>query len=438
MIFDVIRQDKGKDLQVLLKITVASEVVKNKRSAKLQELSKKVKLPGFRPGKVPFQEVVRRFEKSAHGEVMQVLIEEGLQSAIQSEKLEPISQPKVEVLKSEISGDLEFNVAFERSPNIELVDLTKLKVKKPVAEISAKVLEDAANKVRDQYTEFSVVEKKSAVGDQLTIDFKGKIDGELFDGGSADDFKFVLGQGNMLPEFEKALIGKSKDEVADFSLTFPADYHAAHLAGKLADFSVVVRAVAKGVLPELNEEFFEKLRCEPPTKDGFYEQVKKPLLDQLDQQLNAILKFRVFAALVDKHDFQIPESHIENELKRLESAFKYYNKGKEIDTKEQKNLQKKAGQNVQIGFLLRHIIDEQKIELDQSLVDKEIFSLSASYEDPSAFIKWYREDAARMEGVQAQVLENQVVDWVLSKISIQEESVAYDKVAELLEKEQDK
>lgn len=438
MIFDVIREDKGKDLQVILKIKVASDVIKKKRSAKLQEWSKKAKIDGFRPGKIPFQEIVRRFEKSAHGEVMQGLIEEGLQSAIKSEKVEPITQPKVNIVKSDIAEDLEFSVEFERSPNIDLVDLEKTEIKKPVSEVPDKVVQEAVQKVREQYTEFAEVDKKAENSDQLTIDFKGKLGEEFFDGGSADDYKFVLGQGSMLPEFEKALVGKSKGDVVDFPLTFPADYHATHLAGKLVNFNVKVCSVAKGVLPELNSEFFEKLRCEPPTKEGFYDQVKQPLVAQLDQQVDTIVRFRVFAMLADKHKFQIPESHIEEELKRLESAYKYSNQGKEIDTKEQKKLQKQAGNNVKLGFLLRHIVDEQQIHLDQALVDKELEKLSASYEDPSVFIKWYREDKARMENIKGQVLESQVIDWVLSKVKIKEESVVYDKIAELLEKEQSK
>jgi trigger factor len=436
MIFDVIREDKGKDLQVVLKIKVASDVIKKKRSAKLQEWSKKAKIDGFRPGKIPFQEIVRRFEKSAHGEVMQGLIEEGLQSAIKSEKVEPITQPKVNIVKSDIAEDLEFSVEFERSPSIELVDLEKIEVKRPVSEVPDKVVQEAADKVREQYTEFEQADKKSENGDQLTIDFKGKLDGEFFDGGSADDYKFVLGQGNMLPEFEKALVGKSKGDEVEFPLTFPNDYHASNLAGKLVSFNVKICSVAKGVLPELNSEFFEKLRCEPPTKEGFYNQVKQPLVAQLEQQIDAVVKVRVFDLLSDKHKFQIPESHIEEELKRLESAYKYSNQGKEIDNKEQKKLQKQAGNNVKLGFLLRYIIDEQNIELDQSLVDKELEKLSAAYEDPAVFIKWYREDKARMENIRGQVLESQVIDWVLSKVKIKEESVAYEKIAEILEKEQ--
>jgi len=419
----------------LLAIKIPADEVRVKRVAKLKEWSKKVKLDGFRPGKVPYSEIVKRFEKSAHQDVLQFFIEEGSRLAMDEAKLNAVSQPKVEVISDDIAGDLQYNLTFERTPDVKLTELSKLKIKKPLSEVPAEVVDEAVLKVREQYGTYEVTSKPASCGDEVTIDFNGFLDGKPFAGGSAEDYKVVLGQGKMLIDFENAVMDKVAGDEVQFPLTFPKDYHSADLAGKTVDFAVKIKAVAKGDLPELDEEFFKKLQCKPATLEVFSDQIKQPLQDQLEGQLRLIVKERIFTLLTDKHKFQLPESHVDGELSRLELEYKKTHQGESPSVKEQKKLQKQAAHNVKLGFLLHHIIRVNDITLDENLVQAEIAKLGASYDDLEMFSKWYKEDKARLEGLHSQVLETQVVDWLLSQLNVQEETVAYSKVADILNKE---
>lgn len=434
MTFDLVREDKGKGLGVQLRITVPADQLNQQRDSKLKQWAKKVKLDGFRPGKVPMREVRKRFESAAHQECLQQTIQEVLQDAIKQIDVEPITQPKINIASSNIGEVLEFEVKFDQCPEVKLMNFAKSTIKKPVSALTKEAIAEAVVKVREQHRMFEVQDKPAENGDELVIDFKGMLGGEAFEGGSANEHKFVLGEGKMLPDFEQQLLEKRAGDTVEFPMTFPKDYHAKHLAGQSVRFAVKLHTVASGTLPELNEAFFKKLGCDPATQEGFEAEVSKPLQSQLEQQIKMVTKDRVLDLLEDKHKVQLPEQHVEQELARLEKLHAEKH-GNGPDVKSQKQLMKQAQKNVTLSFVLREIMQKNEIKLDEMRVESEIRDMALPYVETSVFVQWYKEDEQRMEQLRAQVLEDQVIDWVISQVTIKEEKVPYANVAKMLEKE---
>lgn len=434
MSIEVVREDKGKGLEVQLRVTIPAEELDQQRALKLKEWAQKVQLPGFRRGRVPAAEVRKRYESAAHQELLQTMIQESLQEAIRQVDVEPVAQPKLNIKSSAIGSMLEYQVNFEQYPEIKLAKFESCTVKKPITDLPEKEVQAAIEKVCQQNRQFEVVEKPAELDNELVVDFKGLMNGEPFEGGSASGYKLILGQGRMLEDFETPLLGKCAGDTVEFPLTFPADYHSQNLAGQSVHFTVKIHTVASGDLPELNEKFFKHLGLNPPTQAVFETEVKEPLQSQLDQQLWELSKRRVFDVLISKHKVQLPEVLVEETLKNLEQDHKKKNNSPP-STREQKSLLKMAQRQVSLGLIMREIMRDQAIQLDELRVESAIRALAVPYVDSSVFVKWYREDPARMEQIRSRVLEDQVVDWVLSKVKVKDETVAYHQVATLLEKE---
>ena len=434
MSIEVVREDKGKGLEVQLRVTIPAEELDHQRTLKLKEWAHKVKLPGFRPGRVPAHEVRKRYESAAHQELLQKMIQDSLQEAIRQVDVEPVAQPTINIKSSAIGSMLEYQVNFEQYPEIKLAKFESCTVKTPITTLPEKEVTAAIEKVRQQNRQFEIVEKPAELNNELVVDFKGLINGEPFEGGSASGYKLILGQGRMLADFETPLLGKCAGDTVEFPLTFPKDYHSQHLAGQSVHFTVKIYTVASGDLPELNEKFFKHLGLNPPTQTVFEAEVKQPLQSQLDQQVRELAKRRVFDMLISKHKVQLPEVLVEETLKNLEKDHTKQHKSPP-STREQKSLLKMAQRQVSLGLIMREIMRAQAIQLDELRVESAIRALAVPYVDSSVFVKWYQEDPARMEQIRSRVLEDQVVDWVLSKVKVKDEKVAYHQVTTLLAKE---
>jgi len=432
MSIEIVRQDKGKDLTVKVSVTVPADEMNAARNVKLSEWAKRAKLPGFRPGRVPMQVIRQRYEAAAHGELLQTKVQETYEAALKQLNVEPVARPEINVLKSEVGEPLEYEATFEQYPTVELADFTHCSVKLPVAVIDDEQLQKAIEKVREEHRVFEAVESPAQTGDQVTIDFEGRLNGEVFEGGVASNHSFVLGQGRMLEDFESPILGKSAGDTLEFPMTFPKDYHQAALAGQSVEFAVKIHSVASGTLPELDEAFFKQLNLEPATLETFEDEVRKPLQAQLDDQIRALTKRRVFDVLTSKHKLLLPTVLVEDMVKQLSSS---KNTTEPLSKKEEKNLRKEAENQVALGLILRKIIEVENIQLDESRVDQMIQSLASPYMDSTAFVQWYREDKNRMNNIRSRVLEDQVLDWIVDQMKTKDDSMTSEKVSELLAKE---
>ncbi|MEE9342882.1 MAG: trigger factor [Gammaproteobacteria bacterium] len=389
-------------------VQVPAEQVTQQVNDKLTQLAHTVKLDGFRPGKVPMSVVQKRFGEQAQEEVASNLITETYEKALQQENLQPAGTPTIE---KKTTGDVfEYTAAFEVYPNIELPDVSQLEIDKPSAEITDDDLEAMLDKLRKQRVSWSEVERSSAVGDRLTIDFEGEIDGETFNGNSAKNVPLELGSGAMIPGFEDQLVGVSSGDERSINVTFPNDYGANELAGKEAVFQINVHSVSEAVLPELNDEFAVSFGIQ----EGGIEQLRSEVRGNMERELAAAVKTnmkkQVFDSLLKSVSIDIPSALLESEIDVL---VKKGQEGADNMTEDDRaNFEDEAKRRVSLGLLIGEMAKANQLQMDPEKIRVSIDEIAASYEKPEEVKQWYYGNQEMMAGIQALVMEDTVVEWV--------------------------
>lgn len=429
-----VQVEKLGGLKRCVTITVPEAEYKAAMEKRIENLKGQVNLPGFRKGKVPTNVVQQKYGDYVKHEVITELTEKTLQSALENESLRPVAMPHVDMVSTDAGSDFSYKATFEVFPEFKLVDLTKLTIKQPKTEVDEKDINEAIEKIRAQHVEWKEADKESAKEDRVRIDFRGTLDGEAFAGGTAQNYDVVLGQGQMLPDFEKPLLGKRAGDTLEFPVKFPKDYHGKDLAGKTAQFAVKIHAVETGELPELNDALFEKLQLKEKTLKGLQDEVRAPLQEELQRMTDAIMRKRLFDLLEDKHKLDFPEVLVDEEIKRLaqqapEEEREELAKLTHKDTR--KDIVKKARKNTAISLILQNFIEIYELELDRAKLEKHIHSMAMPYMDQRQFVEWYMQDEQRMRQAQATVLEQQLIEKMLSEMQTKDESLTYEQVREL-------
>ena len=283
----------------------------------LQQTARRAKVPGFRPGKVPMSVIRQRYEGAARQEALGDLIQETFYEAVVEQKLNPAGAPSIEPKVFEKGKDLEYVATFEVFPEIKLAGFEGIAVERPQAEVGDADVDTMLDVLRKQNTRFEAVERAAENGDQITIDFVGKIDGEAFAGGSAKGVPLVLGSGRMIPGFEDALVGVKAGEERVINPTFPEDYQNLDLAGKTAEFTVNVTAVAAPALPELNDAFFALFGVKEGGLEGFRAEVRKNMERELRQAIKTKVKNQVMEGLLETNPVEVPKALVADEVNRL-------------------------------------------------------------------------------------------------------------------------
>ncbi len=408
-------------------IGVPAQEIDQAVQKRLQETARTVRLNGFRPGKVPMSVVKRRFGDSVRQEIVGEMMRDNYIKALQEQDINPAGWPKLEPKTMEEGKDLEFVAIFEVLPEIVLGDLSKISVEKLSSEITDKDIDTMIDNLRRQQATMKSVKRKSKNKDVLTIDFKGSIDGEEFEGGSAEGHKLTLGSDQMIPGFEKAIVGGKAGEELEIEVTFPEDYHNEDLKGKPAKFDITIHEVEEPQLPELNAEFFSKFGIEAADEAAFREEVKKNMERELKQAVSNKVKNDVVDGLLETTEVDIPATLSDQEIDRLrKEAVERF--GGQVDFQQlpKEIFQEQAERRVKTGLLFQEVVKVNDLKVDPAKVDEKIREIASTYEQPDEVIAHFSGNAEQKSQIESSVLEDQVVDYVLSQATVTEKKVKYE------------
>ncbi len=419
------------------KITLTLPVgkVQAEVQSRLKKLARTVKMDGFRPGKVPMNVVAQRYGYSVQYEVMNDKVGEAFASAANEAKLRVAGQPRITESESAPEGEMVFDAVFEVYPEVQIGDLASAEVQKIASEVTDGAIDKTLDILRKQRRTFALRAHDAAaqIGDRVTVDFEGKIDGEAFAGGKAENFQFIVGDGQMLKEFEDATTGMKIGESKTFQLAFPSDYHGKEVAGKIADFMVTVKKIEAAHLPEVNDVLAKSLGIEDATVDGLRADVRKNLEREVKFRLLARNKQAVMDALLSKAELDLPKASIQAEVQRLMDAARADMKQRGMKDADKAQLPEEiflpqAQRRVRLGLVVAELVRAQDLQARPEQIKAHIEELSASYEKPAEVMRWYYSDNNRLAEVEAIVIENNVTEFVLGKAQVSEKSVSFDEL----------
>ena len=410
------------------KMTVAlpSDQLESEVSKRLKSMAPRVKLAGFRPGKVPFKVVEQRYGFQVRQEVLGDIMSSSFYEAVEKEKLRPAGMPKIEPKVDAPQNEISYVATFEVYPEIEVKNLNKMKVERPKADIADTDIDKMIDKLRQQRAGWEIVERAAVNGDRVSVDYKGTINGEVFQGGEGSDLPVVLGSGSMIEGFEEALAGAVAGQDVEVDLNFPENYASAEVAGKPAHFSLKVKKVEAPVLPEVNDEFANQFGVKEGGIEGLRADVRKNMQRELDRIISSKLKNQVMDGLLAATDFETPSALIDEEAKRYkEQMGAQYGGAQNIPDDVAKVAAKRR---VALGLILAELIRQNDMKADAGRIKAEVESIASAYGEPEDVIKWYYSNQQRMQEVESMVLEDQVVDWVLEQAQVTDKMTTFDEL----------
>jgi len=421
-------------LERRMTVHIPSQQVTDAVEKKLRDLSKSVRIDGFRPGKVPLKVVQQKFGGHVRQEVIGDVIESSYQEALIQENVRPAGMPSIESVDSEGKEEMSFTAIFEVYPELEKLELDAIEVEKPQVEIQDSDFDDMLEKLRQQRKTWKEVDAAAKSGHQVMVDFEGRIDGEIFEGGSGKDMPVELGAKQMLPEFEQGLEGIRAGEEKTVEVNFPEDYHGKDVAGKTAIFKLHATRVSEPQLPELDEDFAKSFGVEDGNIDKMREDIRDNMEHEKDERLKLEIKTRALNGLLEHNEIIAPTALIAEEIKSLrrQAAQRMGQDPAAVDEKmlPDQMFEADAKRRVQLGLLVGEVIRQEEIELDQSRVDDTIEEMATSYEQPEQVREYYRQNRQARSGVESMVLEDQVVNHILSKAKVTEKQVSFEDLME--------
>lgn len=414
-------------LERRMTVDVPAERIETEVNKRLQRTARQAKVPGFRPGKVPMNIIRQRYEADARQDVLGEVIQQTFYEAVVAEKLNPAGQPAIEPKVFEKDKNLEYIATFEVYPEFEVTGLENIEVERLQAEVADSDIDNMLDVLRKQNTRYVAVERAAAKDDQVNIDFVGRIDGEVFAGGSAEGVPVVLGSGNMIPGFEEALEGAVAGEERVITPTFPENYQNEELAGKQAEFTVKVNAVEEAGLPELDEEFFTLFGMNGGGLEGFRSEVGKNMERELKQALTNKLKIQVMDGLLAQNAIEVPQALVQNENYRLRvQAVQQFGGQMKAEQLPAEMFDAQAKRRVSLGLLVAQMVKQFDIKADEDRVRSTVEETASAYQEPQQVIDWYYKNEQQLEDVRALVLEEQVVETVLAKAKVTDKAVPYE------------
>jgi trigger factor len=422
-------------LERKMTLTLPVDVIKSEVDSRLKRLARTVKMDGFRPGKVPMNVVAQRYGYSVHYEVMNDKVGEAFSQAANEAKLRVAGQPKITENEQAPEGQLAFDAVFEVYPEVKIGDLTTAEVEKLGAEVTDAAIDKTLDILRKQRRTFAQRPHDAAVqdGDRVTVDFEGKIEGEPFQGGKAEDFQFVVGEGQMLKEFEDAVRGMKAGESKTFPLAFPADYHGKEVAGKQADFMVTIKKIEASHLPEVDDALAKSLGIEDATVQGLRNDIRKNLEREVRFRLLARNKQAVMDALVAKAELDLPKSIVQAELDRMIEGARADLKQRGIKDADkapipEEMFRPQAERRVRLGLVVAELVRAHNLHAKPEQIKAHVEELAASYEKPAEVVRWYYSDNRRLADVEAIVVENNVTDYVMSQAKVIDKPISFDEL----------
>ena len=422
-------------LERRITLTIPSTAISSEVEARLKKLSRTVKADGFRPGKVPMSVVAQRYGYSVQYEVMNDKVGQAFNDAANEAQLRVAGMPRITQKDGAPDGALAFDATFEVYPEVALADLSQLEVERVSSEVTEAAIDRTVDILRKQRRTFA--QRPAADGaeetDRVTIDFEGKIDGEPFSGGKADAFQFIIGEGQMLEQFDKAVRGMKVGDNKTFPLQFPADYHGQDVAGKEADFLVTMVKVEAQHLPEVDEGFVKSLGIADGTVDAMRADVKKNLEREVKFRVLARNKSAAMDALLKVATLDVPKALVDNELERMVAAAREDLKKRGVKDADKANIpnevfQPQAERRVRLGLVVAELVRTHNLQAKPDQLRAHIEELAQSYEKPSEVVGWYLSDRQRMAEVEAVVVETNVTDHVFAQAKAVDKALAFDEL----------
>lgn len=422
-------------LERKITLTLPADVIATEVDKRLKRLARQVKVDGFRPGKVPMSIVAQRYGYSVHYEVMNDKVGELFSSAANEAQLRVAGQPRITEKDGAPEGEMHFDAVFEVYPEVAFGDLAAIEVDRVTAEVSSEAIDKTIDILRKQRRTFAqrAMDTAAQVGDRVTIDFEGKIDGEPFQGGKANDFQFMLGEGQMLKEFEDAVTGMKSGESKTFPLNFPADYHGQEVAGKQADFLVTVKKIEAAHLPELTDELAKSLGVAEGTVDALRADIRKNLERELKFRVQGRNKQAALDALAKQAQLDLPNASVQAEVQRMIEGARADLKARGIKDADKAPIPEdifrpQAEQRVRLGLVVAELVRAHNLHATPEQIKGHVEELASSYEKPEEVVRWYYGDMSRLGQVEAIVIENNVTEFILGKAKVTDKAVSFDEL----------
>ncbi len=422
-------------LERKITLTLPVDVIAKEVDVRLKRVARQVKIDGFRPGKVPMNIVAQRYGYSTHYEVMNDKVGQAFAAATNEAKLRVAGQPRISEKEGSPEGQMAFEAIFEVYPEVKMGDLANIEVEKASAEVTDAAIDKTIEILRKQRRTFAQRGLTGAAedSDRVTIDFEGKIDGEPFQGGKAEDFQFLLGEGQMLKEFEDAVRGMKSGESKTFPLNFPADYHGKDVAGKQADFLVTLKKVEAAHMPEVTDELAKSLGVADASVAGLRADIKNNLEREVKFRLLGRNKQAALDALVTVAELDLPKSSVQAEVDRMIEGARADLKARGIKDADKAPIpddvfRPQAEKRVRMGLVVAELVRNHELHATAEQIKAHIEELASSYEKPADVVKWYYSDMSRLGEVEAIVIENNVTDFILSKAKVTAKAVSFDEL----------
>jgi trigger factor len=411
-------------------VTVEDANIEQAVQERLKAIQPSVKQPGFRKGKVPLKMVARSHGPSARSEVVDELVQTSMREAFIQESINPAGPPHIEEMDDK-DGQFTYTMAYEVYPDVKEIKLEGITLEKTIAEVTDEDVDGMIETLREQRLTWEPLKRGAKEEDGVKVNFIGKIDGEEFQGGKADNFQIIIGAGNMIPGFEEQLIGKKAGQETQVTVTFPEDYQAEHLAGKEAVFDVTVLEVAKKKIPKLDKEFATLCGVEGGIA-ALKKEVRANMTRELENALRTQNKRRVMDSVVENNPVELPDAPVSREAEFLMEQAKNNLRGQGVNVEgipfDPENFKDSAKQRVALSLLIGKIVTDNEIKADEDRVKAQIDSIAASYEDPEDVIKYYTTNKERLNEVHMMVIEEQVVEWIYDRVKVEESTSTFSEV----------
>ncbi len=419
--------------KITLSLPLAS--IQTEVEARLKRLARTVKMDGFRPGKVPMKVVSDRYGYSVQYEVLNDKVGEAFAIAADEAKLRVAGQPRITEKEGAPEGEVTFDAVFEVFPEVKIADLADAEIEKLSTEVTDSAIDKTIDILRKQRRTFAQrsLDVPAEDGDRVTVDFEGKLEGETFEGGKAEDFQFLVGEGQMLKEFEDAVRGLKVGESKTFPLVFPEDYHGKDVAGKTADFMVTVKKIEAANLPEINDALAKSLGIADGTVDGLRADIQKNLEREVKFRLLARNKQAVMDALLTKAELDLPNASVQSEIERLTEAARADLKQRGVKDADKAEIpadifRPQAERRVRLGLVVAELVRANELHAKPEQLKAHIDELAASYEKPEDVVRWYFGDRQRLGEVEAVVIENNVADFVMSQAKVTDKVLSFEEL----------
>lgn len=423
---------QASELERRVDLAIAIADVEKEMDQRLKRMGRNVKMPGFRPGKVPFSIVKQQYGDQARHEVLSEQLDRVFGETVTAQKVRVAGYPRIEPKTSENTTHLEFTAIFETYPEFAPGDLSAAEIERPVLEVGAAEIDKTLDILRQQRVSYEYTDRAAAKEDRVVIDFLGKKDGVPFAGGEAKDYPFVIGQGMMLPDFENAVEGAKAGDAKTFDLTFPADYHAKDLAGQTVQFEITVKQVQAPKLPEVDADFAISMGVADGDVTTMKAEIEANLKREVKRRIESKIKDQVMEALLKTNPISVPASLVDMEIQRLMQAARQDMEQRGMKTKDfpiqPEWFADQAKRRVTLGLILAEVVKTEKLQATPEQVKAMVEETAQSYEQPEEVVRWYYAQPQRLQEVEGVAIENNVVAWVLGKAKVTDKVAVFDEL----------